>query len=86
MSRNFTVERIREIAGHSRESITLYTNYFYTVEGLDGISECKTFEEVVEYKMPDFGKLDKLNQPLVFRRRHITNGKIFRNTKKTNCG
>ena len=68
MSRNFTVERIREIAGHSRESITLYTNYFYTIEGLDGISGCRTFEEVVEYKMPDFGKLDKLNQPLVFRR------------------
>lgn len=36
MSRNFTVERIREIAGHSRESITLYTNYFYTIDGLDG--------------------------------------------------
>ena len=68
MSRNFTVERIREIAGHSRESITLYTNYFYTIEGLDGISECKTFEEVVEYKMPDFRKIDKLNQPLEFRR------------------
>lgn len=40
----------------------------YTIEGLDGISECKTFEEVVEYKMPDFRKIDKLNQPLEFRR------------------
>ena len=68
MSRNFTVERIREIAGHSRESITLYTNYFYTIEGLEGISKCRTFEEVVEYKMPDFRRIDKLNQPLVFRR------------------
>ena len=68
MSKKFTIERIREIAGHSRESITLYTNYFYTIEGLDGITECKTFDEVVEYKMPDLGKLSKLNQSLVFRR------------------
>ena len=68
MSRNFTLERIREIAGHSRESITLYTNYFYTIEGLEGISGCKTFEEVVEFKMPDFGKIEKLNKPLVFQR------------------
>jgi len=68
MSRNFTVERIREIAGHSRESITLYTNYFYTIEGLEGISRCRTFEEVVEYKMPSFKRIDRLNQPLIFRR------------------
>ena len=68
MSRTFTLERIREIAGHSRESVTLYTNYFYTIEGLEGISGCKTFEEVVEFKMPDFRKIEKLNKPLVFQR------------------
>lgn len=68
MSQNFTLERIREIAGHTRNSMTLYTNYFYTIEGLDGITKCKTFEEVVEFQMPDFKKIDKLNEPLVFPR------------------
>ena len=52
MSRNFTLERIRELAGHSRQSIVLYTNYFYHIPDLEGISDCRTFEEVVDYKMP----------------------------------
>ena len=68
MSRHFTLERIREIAGHSRGSMTLYTHYFFTIEGLEGITKCSTFEEVVEYKMPDLKKLDDLKKPLVFRR------------------
>ena len=53
MSLNFTLERIREIAGHSRQSVVLYTNYFYHIDGLDGITDCKTFEEVVDFMMPD---------------------------------
>ena len=68
MSQHFTLERIREIAGHSRGSMTLYTNYFYTIEDLDGITSCRTFEEVIEYQMPDFEAIDRLNTPLVFQR------------------
>lgn len=58
MSLNFTLERIREIAGHSRESVVLYTNYFYHIDDLDGITECRTFEEVVDFGMPNFFDLD----------------------------
>jgi len=68
MSQHFTLERIREIAGHSRGSMTLYTNYFHTIEDLDGITSCRTFEEVIEYQMPDFEAIDRLNTPLVFQR------------------
>ena len=68
MSMNFTPERIRELAGHSRGSMTMYTHYFYTIEDLDGITNCKTFEEIVEYKMPDLERINKLNKPLIFRR------------------
>ena len=54
MSKQFTLEQIRKWAGHSRSSITLFTNYFYTIEDIDeGIRNCRTFEEVVEYAMPD---------------------------------
>ena len=68
MSRSFTLERIREIAGHSRESMTLYTNYFHTIDDLDGITGCKTFEEVIEYQMPNLDRIRQLNQPMIFRR------------------
>ena len=68
MSQNFTLERIREIAGHTRKSMTLYTNYFYTIEDLDGITGCKTFEEVVEFQMPNFEKIRNLNETIPFRR------------------
>lgn len=52
MSRNFTLEHIRELAGHSRQSFVLYTNYFYNIPGLEGISDCRTFGQVVDFKMP----------------------------------
>jgi len=68
MSRSFTLERIREIAGHSRESMTLYTNYFHTIDDLDGITGGKTFEEVIEYQMPNLDRIRQLNQPMIFRR------------------
>ena len=68
MSQHFTLERIREIAGQSRGSMTLYSNYFYSIEDLDGITSCNTFEEVIEYQMPDFEAIDRLNKPLIFRR------------------
>ena len=68
MSKSFTLERIREIAGHSRESMTLYTSYFHTIEDLDGITGCKTFEEVIEYQMPDLDRIRQLNKPMIFRR------------------
>ena len=67
MSQHFTLERIREIAGHSRGSMTLYTNYFYTIEDLNGIIRCKSFEDIIEYQMPDFETIDRLNQPMIFR-------------------
>ena len=69
MSRLFTMERIREIAGHSRGSMTLYTNYFYTIEDLEEISECKSFEEVVEFKMPDLNEVTRLSYTIPFRMR-----------------
>ena len=68
MSQNFTLERIREIAGHSRGSMTLYTNYFHTIEDLNGITQCKSFEDIIEYQMPDFETIDRLSQPMIFRR------------------
>lgn len=51
MSRNFTLERIRELAGHARESVVMYTHYFYTISDLEGISDRATYEEVVDFKM-----------------------------------
>ena len=50
----FTMEQIRKYAGHSRESVVLYTHYFYTISGVEGIRKSRTFEEVVDYKMPVF--------------------------------
>ena len=49
----FTMEQIRAIAGHSRQSVVLYTNYFYTIKDIDGIRECKSFADVVDFKLPD---------------------------------
>lgn len=59
MSGNFTLEQIREIAGHSRQSVVLYTNYFYNIDGLEGIENCKTFEDVVDYNMPELFEKDE---------------------------
>ncbi|MDO5139602.1 MAG: hypothetical protein Q4D71_14225 [Oscillospiraceae bacterium] len=54
MSKQFTMEQIRKWAGHARTSMTLFTSYFYSIEGIDdGIKNCNTFEKVVEYAMPD---------------------------------
>lgn len=35
----------------------MHTYYFYTIEDLDGITICKAFEEIVDYKMPDLHHL-----------------------------
>jgi len=61
MSRNFTLERIRELAGHSRQSIVLYTNYFYNIPDLEGIEDCRTYEEVVDFMMPVSGRNEAEN-------------------------
>ena len=74
MSRQFTLEMIRELAGHSRESMVLYTNYFYTIEGLEGIRTCENFADVVEFKIPDiFGKnaFKGTSEPLIIPFRKI---------------
>ena len=52
----FTMEQIRAIAGHSRQSVVLYTNYFYTIRDIDGIRDCKSFSEVVDFKTPDLAR------------------------------
>lgn len=52
----FTMEQIRAVAGHSRQSVVLYTNYFYTIKDIDGIRDCKSFSEVVDFKIPDLAR------------------------------
>lgn len=47
------MEQIRAIAGHSRQSVVLYTNYFYTIKDIDGIRDCKNYAEVIDFILPD---------------------------------
>lgn len=52
----FTLEQIRAVAGHSRQSVVLYTNYFYTIKDIEGIRDCKNYSEVVDFKIPDLAR------------------------------
>ena len=67
-SLHFSDERIRELAGHSRGSMTMYTHYFYHIEDDTGLDKCETFEEVAEFGVTDINQILKLNKPLIFRR------------------
>ena len=67
-SMHFSDERIRELAGHSRGSMTMYTHYFYHIEDGAGLDTCDTFEKVAEYGIPDIKQILRINQPLIFRR------------------
>lgn len=67
-SLHFSDERIRELAGHSRGSMTMYTHYFYHIEDGAGLEKCESFEEVTEHGVPDINQVLNLNKPLIFRR------------------
>ena len=56
-SLHFSDEHIRELAGHSRGSMTMYTHYFYQIEDGAGLEKCETFEEVAEYGVMDIKQI-----------------------------